>query len=101
MAEGRDCSHGPGCTLPWSVHDWSFEDEWVRAGRPKTVAQIFRENGYGCVWDRRAIQALASACDLRDRYRKALEAILACPNPDSVEKCHDKMWTIASEALRG
>ena len=19
------CSHGPDCTIPWSMHDWSYE----------------------------------------------------------------------------
>ncbi len=23
----RPCSHGEGCKLPWSVHDWSYEAE--------------------------------------------------------------------------
>lgn len=26
----RPCSHGEGCELPWSVHDWSYEAEVAR-----------------------------------------------------------------------
>lgn len=33
------------------------------------------------------------------RLRRALRKIAECPNPDSVEDCHDRMWVIAKEAL--
>jgi hypothetical protein len=36
-----------------------------------------------------------------ERFRKALTAIAACPNPNSVEDCHNLMSDIAKAALNG
>lgn len=30
----RPCSHGPGCPLPWSVHDWSYEADYEARANP-------------------------------------------------------------------
>ncbi len=30
MALNRPCSHGVTCRLPWSTHDWSYEDAYQR-----------------------------------------------------------------------
>jgi hypothetical protein len=57
---------------------------------PATAASIPYE-GTDCTPDE-AVEAVK-------RYRRALRKIADCPNPDSVENCHDQMWVIAQEAL--
>lgn len=39
------CSHGPGCSLPWSVHDWSYE---VIHERMEVQNAPFRRRLYWC-----------------------------------------------------
>lgn len=45
------------------------------------------------------LRRLAAVVAERDAYKAALERIVACPNPNSVEDCHDHMHDIATAAL--
>jgi hypothetical protein len=45
------------------------------------------------------LRRLAAVVAERDTYKNALERIAACPNPNSVDDCHDLMSDIATHAL--
>lgn len=58
--------------------------------------------------DRRSVEAMAAVdAAIAKGWRPcgdllaALQAIVACPNPNSVDDCHNLMHDIATKALRG